>query len=488
MLVVFFPLNLAAHRIDARQAHEIADGSTIQGICSTSHDQETMYRCPTKTQPSPNCGTWCAFRGRTRLAPVPRAQEPQHGAGHRGGGVDGALPVDHAPTPRARSTSGRRSWPKSATNWPTCCATRWPWPTNWTSTSRPRCATRWSRTSRSTPPPSTAAATARKTTVSWTAVNGNPSHKESVMTSILRACSRSASSCSPRRVPYRPGSSPPTRTHATNRGPRPLTVPRRPVTRKDYVDLVRPLAAGFEAGPDRGQYGPRHALPPWPCSPWKAIRSWPTGIEEDAAALRRLGPRNASQKRAACSRWKARRCARSTSASSARRNLMTPDDERLGPRTAADPAAVPVRLAARRRPVARLAPPQPVPGHQPRAGGDVLPGRTGRREVAGLRRRRSGATGGTSATSGINDTGYFYSSFGNILRAAELLGRTEVFTDPQARQTVRPDHGRRSRPTAPACRTAPAADTTPSPAPGSSPWNWPPATRATAAIAGWPTG
>ena len=43
--------------------------------------------------------------------------------------------------------------------------------------------------------------------------------------------------------------------------PRTLTVRRRPVRRKDYVDLVRPLARGFEAGPDRGTYGPRHALP-----------------------------------------------------------------------------------------------------------------------------------------------------------------------------------------------------------------------------------
>ena len=35
---------------------------------------------------------------------------------------------------------------------------------------------------------------------------------------------------------------------------------------------------------------------------------------------------------------------------------------------------------------------------------------------------------------GINDSGYFYSSFCNILRAAELLGRKEVFTDPESRQ------------------------------------------------------
>ena len=33
------------------------------------------------------------------------------------------------------------------------------------------------------------------------------------------------------------------------------------MTRKDYVHLVRSLAQGFQSGPDRGEYGPRHALP-----------------------------------------------------------------------------------------------------------------------------------------------------------------------------------------------------------------------------------
>jgi len=35
---------------------------------------------------------------------------------------------------------------------------------------------------------------------------------------------------------------------------------------------------------------------------------------------------------------------------------------------------------------------------------------------------------------GINDMWYFHSSFGNITRAAHILGRKEVFTDPQSRQ------------------------------------------------------
>lgn len=40
-----------------------------------------------------------------------------------------------------------------------------------------------------------------------------------------------------------------------------LTIKRQPVLRSDYVDYVRPYAQGFESGPDRGVYGPRHALP-----------------------------------------------------------------------------------------------------------------------------------------------------------------------------------------------------------------------------------
>ncbi len=44
------------------------------------------------------------------------------------------------------------------------------------------------------------------------------------------------------------------------RDPATLTIPRSPVTRKDYIDLLRPLAQGFERGQKRGIYGPRHAL------------------------------------------------------------------------------------------------------------------------------------------------------------------------------------------------------------------------------------
>ncbi|MHB9132407.1 MAG: hypothetical protein ACYDBB_15160 [Armatimonadota bacterium] len=44
------------------------------------------------------------------------------------------------------------------------------------------------------------------------------------------------------------------------RDPAALAIPRKPVTRKDYIDFLRPLAQGFERGQKRGTYGPRHAL------------------------------------------------------------------------------------------------------------------------------------------------------------------------------------------------------------------------------------
>ncbi|MHB9134776.1 MAG: hypothetical protein ACYDBB_27225 [Armatimonadota bacterium] len=39
-----------------------------------------------------------------------------------------------------------------------------------------------------------------------------------------------------------------------------VVYPQKAVTRKDYIDFLRPLATGFEDGPDHGIYGPRHAL------------------------------------------------------------------------------------------------------------------------------------------------------------------------------------------------------------------------------------
>ena len=45
------------------------------------------------------------------------------------------------------------------------------------------------------------------------------------------------------------------------RDPATFAVPYRPVKQADYLELLRPYAAGFEAGKDHAQYGPRAALP-----------------------------------------------------------------------------------------------------------------------------------------------------------------------------------------------------------------------------------
>ena len=64
------------------------------------------------------------------------------------------------------------------------------------------------------------------------------------------------------------------------RDPAALTVARSAVTRQDYVDLVRPEARGFESGPDRGQYGPRHALPALAVFSLEGDRSLGEGIKK----------------------------------------------------------------------------------------------------------------------------------------------------------------------------------------------------------------
>lgn len=125
----------------------------------------------------------------------------------------------------------------------------------------------------------------------------------------------------------------------TPRDPSGLSVPRSPVTRQAYVDLIRPLAAGFEAGPDRGQYGPRHGL--------FALAVF--SLDGDARLAEGL-----------------------------KKTL---------------------------------------------------------RHYADWVQQSVRQDGGVFSLEGATLCSfYFYSSFGNILRGAELLGRTEVFTDPQARR------------------------------------------------------
>ena len=131
------------------------------------------------------------------------------------------------------------------------------------------------------------------------------------------------------------------------RDPVKLTVPRQPVTRSDYVDLVRPLAAGFEAGPDRGTYGPRHTCPPWPCSRSKATENWARGSARRFGTMPTgSGGRSARPRRVLDGRVSPVRV------SFPRVSPPEPDDaggRTVGSRASVEFAAVPVRMAARRR-------------------------------------------------------------------------------------------------------------------------------------------
>lgn len=216
------------------------------------------------------------------------------------------------------------------------------------------------------------------------------------------------------------------------RDPANLTVPRRPVTRKDYVDLVRPFAQGFEAGPDRGMYGPRHALPALAVFSLEGDLKLGEGIKKTlrhyadwvfATAKREQG---VFSMEGATLCWLHFRELR-------KHKLMTPDDEKW---------AKELLLTLRRYQCAW------------RPGDGLWRGSHHRSQTQGIDHALAAAfyPGEPEAPQwkayadkvwgdwwdfrdvGINDSGYFYSSLVNIVRASELLGRKEVFADPQSRQ------------------------------------------------------
>ncbi|MCY2990888.1 MAG: hypothetical protein NTY19_23880 [Planctomycetota bacterium] len=216
------------------------------------------------------------------------------------------------------------------------------------------------------------------------------------------------------------------------RDPNTLTVPRRPVTRQVYVDLVRPMAQGFEAGPDRGQYGPRHALPALAVFALDGDAKLGEGIKK---TLRHYGDwvhESVRKDNGVFSMEGATLCS-FFFRELRKRSLMTPEDERF---------ARDLLLTLRQYQCAW------------RSGDGLWRGSHHRSQCQGINHALAArfypdepdaAKWKSYADQvwtdwwdfrdvGINDTGYFYSSFGNILRASELLGRTEVFTDPQSRQ------------------------------------------------------
>lgn len=216
------------------------------------------------------------------------------------------------------------------------------------------------------------------------------------------------------------------------REPASLTVPRRPVTRRDYVELVRPLAQGFEAGPNRGQYGPRHALPALAVFALEGDARLAAGIKQ---TLRHYGTwvQESVRKEGGVFSMEGATLCSFYVRELRKRNLLTADDERW---------ARELLLTLRQYQCAW------------RPGDGLWRGSHHRSQCQGINHALAAtfypdepeaakwkayadqvwADWWDFRDVGINDTGYFYSSFGNILRAAELLGRTEVFTDPQSRQ------------------------------------------------------
>lgn len=216
------------------------------------------------------------------------------------------------------------------------------------------------------------------------------------------------------------------------RDPATLTVPRREVTRKDYVDMVRPMARGFEAGPDRGTYGPRHALGALAVYALEGDPQLAEGMKKTlrhyAAWVKQCVEREKgvfSMEGAALCSFYFRELRR--------RGAMTPDDEEW---------AKELLLLLRQWQCAW------------RPGDGLWRGSHHRSQCQGLNHALAAAFYPEEPAAsqwrayadavwgdwwnfrdvGINDTGYFHSSWGNILRSSELLGRKEVFRDRRARE------------------------------------------------------
>lgn len=216
------------------------------------------------------------------------------------------------------------------------------------------------------------------------------------------------------------------------RDPAGFTAPRRPITRRDYVDFVRPLAAGFEAGPNRGQYGPRHALPALAVFALEGRPELGAGIKQTLRHYADWVDQCVREQNGVFSMEGATLCTFHFR-ELRKRGLMTDEDERWAKR---------LLLQLRQY-------------HCAWAPGDGLwRGSHHRSQCQGINHalaaalypdepdvaswRKYAATVWADwwdfRDVGINDTGYFYSSLQNIVRAAELLERNEVFTDPESRK------------------------------------------------------
>ena len=215
-----------------------------------------------------------------------------------------------------------------------------------------------------------------------------------------------------------------------------LAVPRSPVIRGDYVDFVRARAAAFESGPDHTCWGPRHALgalavlavekdPAYAALLAAGIKKtlhfysdWVNAsVAKDGGVFSEEGaPLCAFYFRA----LRRRGCMSAEDEIWARDLLLTlakfqcawnPGDGLWrGSQHRAQAQGVAQALAA------ALYPGEPSAPQWSAYAGKVWGDWWNFRDV------------------GINDSGYFLSSLGTILYGAELMGRTEVFTDASSRQ------------------------------------------------------
>jgi hypothetical protein len=218
------------------------------------------------------------------------------------------------------------------------------------------------------------------------------------------------------------------------RDPATFAVPYRPVKRADYLEMLRPYAQGFEAGKDLGQYGPRAALPALAVFAQSGDRALGEGIKQ---TLRHYG------------RWVDEVIAKDKGVFSGdgatllavhfrelrAKGLVTPDDEQWLRRTlltlrqhqfgwkpgdglwrGSQHRAV--NQGANHLLAAALYPDEPAAAEWKAYGEAVWGDWWSFRDI------------------GINDTCYFYTSLGNVLHTADLLGRAEVFTDDRVRATL----------------------------------------------------
>lgn len=222
------------------------------------------------------------------------------------------------------------------------------------------------------------------------------------------------------------------------RDPASLAVPYRPVKRADYVELLRPYAAGpqgdFAQGPDRGQYGPRHALPALAVFAHTGDRALGEGIKQTLRHYGRWVDEQIAKEKGVFSMEGATYLAVHFRELRAR-GLVTPDDEQWLRQTLLKLRQYQygwqpgdglwrgsqhraVTLGSNHLLAATLYPDEPEAARW-KAYGEAVWG-----------------DWWSFGDIGINDINYFYSSLSNILNTADLLGRTEIFTDPKARATV----------------------------------------------------